>query len=294
MFNFSRLTLLALVAWLLAVGEAVFAQHAPQATVTVPFHQTGSSYYEQFGVNFGFHVGNFFFEQNGGAAPPFGGFTPGAGLHTGFNVHAPGGFDGHFLLTAGQGAQTSSVAQSVTTTMPSAVPASISDTSQIPFVIGAVPVVGDGGGISPVRERLDRLKAGGAAAYGPRGGQAGGGNNAPRGSSAEKAPAADAGQPAPAAGSAAADEAPLGSVAQMRQLRAAADAATQREVQALIAKAKEAEGAGKLGVARIFYQQAANRAASPLREQLLARAAQMNGRAKATAKRAPQPATEPR
>lgn len=257
-------------------GSIVCAQHAPQAAVTVPLHQTARSFYEQIGVNWGFHVGNFFFEQNGGAAvPPFGGFAPGGGLQTGFQIHGPGGFDGHFNIAAGQGAQTSLTSQSITTTMPNGVPGFFSDSSQTPFVVGVVPVVGDAG-TSPLEERLDRLREGGAAAYGPRGGSHRSAAAQPPAVDAASAPAATlagGGQPTGQASTAA--QPPAGSVAQLAAMHAAAARAQQREIERLVAKAQEAEAAGKLGQARIFYRQAANRAATPLKERLLDRAARL-------------------
>ena len=280
-------TLTAMTAWLWLPGVAL-AQHGPHAAVSVPFNQTGDGFFEQIGVNFGFNVGNFFFQQNGGAPPPFGGGNPGAGLNTGFNVHAPGGFNGHFNITASQGARTSMVSQTVTTTVPNGVPGFVSDTSQTPFVLGVIPVVGDGG-TSPVRERLERIKEGGAAAYGPRGGSTASAGGASQRSASQKslesAGPTEGGQadggPAPAG---AAGEAPAGSVAQLQQVRAAAEAAQRREIEAIVAKGEEAEAAGKPGQARIFYRQAANRAASPVKEQLLARAARLTGAAAAKPK----------
>ncbi len=242
-----------MLAWLLIPGLAV-AQHGPHANISVPLNQTGNSFYEQFGVNFGFHVGNFFYQQNGGAAPPFGGFNPGAGLNTGFNIHAPGGFDGHFNIMASQGAQTSLVSQTVSTTVPSGVPGFVSDTSQTPFVMGVVPVVGDGG-ISPVRERLERIKEGGAAAYGPRSGTATnaggtGQRSAAQGATdAESSAATSVDGKTAAASTSTAEQPPAGSVAQLQQLRTAAAAVQQQETQAIITKAQEAEAAGKLGQA---------------------------------------------
>lgn len=288
-----RLAARCLTAAGLCVSGAALAygQHQPQATVTVPFNQAGSGFSEQIGTNWGFNVGNhFFFNFNGGApAPPFGGFVPGAGLQTGLGiVNGPGGFNGHFNLTAGQGAQTSLVGQSITTTMPSAVPASLADTSQAPFVLGAVPVVGDQS-TSPLAERIERMKEGGG--YGPREGRQ-------RSAAAEQS-AADPGSnlgtggggaAVPSGGPSTATQPPAGSVAQLAALRAAAEQTReqvqQQELEAIVAKAREAEAAGKSGQARIYYRQAAARAASPLKEQLLDRAAHLpTASAKATAPR---------
>lgn len=275
MFRWDRLCwlptgLLLATVVVLAAASTAGAQH-PQAAVTVPFNQAGGGFYEQIGTNWGVHAGNhFFFNFGGGAAvPPFGGFVPGAGLQTGAAVHGPGGIDGYFNITAGQGAQTSLVGQSVTTTMPSAVPASLADTSQAPFVLGAVPVVGDMS-TSPLEERLERMKEGGAAAYGPRSGHGRSGD-----ASAADAASGTSGQ-VPAGPPSSAVQPPAGSVAQLAALREAAEQAKeqarQQELDALIAKAREAEATGKAGQARIFYRQAAARAASPLKEQLLDRA----------------------
>ncbi len=62
--------------WALAACAAFAGSAAAQhATVAVPFQTGNNNFYEQIGVNFNFHVGNFNFQQNGFglAAPQFGG-----------------------------------------------------------------------------------------------------------------------------------------------------------------------------------------------------------------------------
>ena len=62
------------------------------------------------------------------------------------------------------------VGQAVTGTLFNGQPAFVSDTTQNPFVAGVVPVVGDSPNTSVLEERLQRMKEGGAAASGTRSG----------------------------------------------------------------------------------------------------------------------------
>ena len=268
-------------AWLSITGIAL-AQHGHQVTVATPFHQTGNSFFEQIGVGFNFHAGNFFFQQNvpGAALPPFGGAVPGAGLQTGFNVHAPGGIDAQFHLVAAQGAGTNMVSTTPSVTLPNGMPGGVFDASMTPFVMGVVPVVGDqaGGGNSPLRERLERLKEAGPAAYGPREKKPATAEPRPAEApqpDAQPSSGGGAGPGTDSAGSSSAGRPPAASVSQLRQAHAAVEAAEQQEVQRLVEKGRQAEAAGKPAQACILYRQAAHRAASPLKEQLLSRAAKL-------------------
>ncbi len=159
--------------------------------------------------------------------------------------------------------------------------------SQTPFVMGVVPIVGQPPGLNagppaaawsgdPVAERVSRHREAGALSTGVR-----------PGSPAEKALCAARGDPpnsestiasvsATSAGGASASAAPA-SVAEIKAERAAAAEAArvaqEREARSLVAKAREAEAAGKPAVARIYYQQAARRASGELKDTCLARAA---------------------
>jgi len=132
-------------AWpMLALGVALVCLPQPsaaqQATVTTPMVTTGDSFFEQIGTSWGFNFGNngfVRFGSPGGAAAPFGNAQPGAGMNLGF-----GGPNGYFNLGAAQGSRRSIVSQAPSVTLQNGVPGFFSDTSQSPFVIGQIPVVG--------------------------------------------------------------------------------------------------------------------------------------------------------
>ncbi|MHC4177390.1 MAG: hypothetical protein ACYSWU_07780 [Planctomycetota bacterium] len=75
------------------------------------------------------------------AVPQFGGFAPGAGMTSGFQVRGRRG-NASFFWEASQGSRQSLVSQTPSVTLTNGYPGSISDTSQSPFVVGVIPVVG--------------------------------------------------------------------------------------------------------------------------------------------------------
>ncbi len=145
----------------LALHGPLFAQR-PQATIGNSFNSGGNSFFENFGVNFGFNIPSgsgpnavvglnpqggiapgIVFQQGGAAAavPPFGGFVPGNSATFGYTINSSlGNFN--FGLTAGQGSSRSNVAQSPSITLTDGTTGFISDTSQRPFVTSVIPVVG--------------------------------------------------------------------------------------------------------------------------------------------------------
>jgi hypothetical protein len=228
-------------------------------------------------------IHNFFFQQNGmgAAAPQFGGATPNAGLSTGGSFQLPGGAQADFSLVASQGSQRSLVGESVSSTIPSGGVGVVGDNAFTPFVMSVVPIVNEWAPYpTPVKERVDRLKEAGSASYGVRPGSkaAQAAQKAPARSASMKATisagaSADVDLPSPPA-AASQDGPSLSSVAELRERRAAAAEVELQAAAALAEKAKEAEAAGKLGVARIYYQQAASRAGdSPRKGEWAARAA---------------------
>lgn len=159
------------LSWLLkpSLGIAVilagvFASPAAAQMINTetPFVSTSDSYYENFGLGFGFNIPggrgngsrvvglgpqgqllpNILFRQNNGAVPPFGGFTPGAGAQFGFGRVSPngGGFGLNFNFAKGNTRTNVTQAPSITTM--NGASGSISDITSRPFVIGNVPVVG--------------------------------------------------------------------------------------------------------------------------------------------------------
>ncbi|MGC4004481.1 MAG: hypothetical protein QM811_15725 [Pirellulales bacterium] len=140
---------------------------AQQVTVGTPFNSGGSSFYENFGVGFGFNIPtgnpasgrngvygygpnglqqgiNFGFGGPNVAPQPFGLGQPFSGGQLGYGVQGKnGGFNLNFF--GQQGSSTSNVSQTPFVTSMNGYPAYFSDTVQRPFVTGLIPVVGDYG-----------------------------------------------------------------------------------------------------------------------------------------------------
>jgi hypothetical protein len=140
--RWSRLSLaLGVVACSMFCWEELRAQ---QATVSTPYHSVTDSYFENFGTSWGLRGKNWFFSFGGTptqAAPGFGGFDPSAGANLGFGFRH-GGVNGYFNANWAQGCRRSFVSQTPSVTVQNGLPGFVSDTSQSPFVIGQIPVVG--------------------------------------------------------------------------------------------------------------------------------------------------------
>ncbi|MFH1266630.1 MAG: hypothetical protein ABIK89_12950 [Planctomycetota bacterium] len=122
-------------------GAEVSAQ---QVTVSTPYHSVNDSFFEHMGTSWGLSGPNWSFSFGGGplqAAPQFGGFDPSAGANLGFGWRS-GGAGGFFNGNWSQGNRRSFVSQTPMVTLRNGVPGYFSDTSQTPFVMSYVPVVG--------------------------------------------------------------------------------------------------------------------------------------------------------
>ncbi len=75
------------------------------------------------------------------AVPQFGGFAPGSGAQLGFAILSD--LEAYFFIEAAQGDRRSNVLQAPKVTLFNGQQAFVSDTSQSPFVISVIPVVGD-------------------------------------------------------------------------------------------------------------------------------------------------------
>ncbi|MCU0877788.1 MAG: hypothetical protein MUF06_08405 [Pirellulaceae bacterium] len=244
---------------------------AQQVTVGTPFNTAGSSYYEQFGVQWGLRGNGWFARFGGPVAPPFGGFDPNAGASFGF-----GGRNGFLNFSAGQGSSTTFGSQTPILTLPSGGTGFFADQTMRPFVTGIVPVVGDGPPVVPFRsvldERLSRLSVGQRSA----------GQPATLASAASVATATDAATSASAvpavsasaAGPSTAERGDL-SIAEIEASRAheqaAREAAELAKIDELVASGEAALAAGKAAAARIYWQQAARRAVGEQRARILKR-----------------------
>jgi hypothetical protein len=170
------------------------------------------------------------------------------------------------------------------------VPGSIAAVTQVPFVIGFTPVVGVlGGGIgggavggfgpggqfgpmatqqvsqgpSLLDERLDRIQQTGGL-------KSGSNASSPSSIVSHREPIANRDDSTTAKLATARQSSagqPAASIAEIRKQQSADDKARTQEIQSLLDQGQKAQAAGKPRIARIFYQQAANRASGSLKEQ---------------------------
>ncbi len=130
------------------VGSGLSAQ---QIQVSGPLSSAGSSFHENFGVNFGFGFGGggmsrqapgVTFSQNNAVRPAFGGFDPNSGARFGFSNRNGdgGGFSLGFNFSEGNSRILNSVSPSIT--IPNGGFGSLTAGRFSPFVTGVIPVVG--------------------------------------------------------------------------------------------------------------------------------------------------------
>lgn len=141
--KFSLILVVALCTVLIGLAEQVSAQ---QVTVGAPFNSVGDSFYEHMGTSWGgnFKGVDFSFGGGGLSTPQFGGYDANAGARMGVGFGGRG-YSGQFNIFGGQGYRQNYVSQTPSVTLPQGVPGYFSDTSQTPFVISQIPVVGTGG-----------------------------------------------------------------------------------------------------------------------------------------------------
>ena len=315
-----RATLTAILLGAIGIFHAAAAS-AQQVTVGNRFTTAHDSFFENNSISWsGNYRGvNFSFGAPGLSQPAFGGFDRNAGLSTNFGIN---GKDGNinFAMNFGQGYQQSLTTQAPSVTLMNGQAGFISDTSQTPFVISVIPVVGAQPFISapmispfaPVgpNPRLQdfaqahadaQAQAAQAAqnqAQAPNGAQAPAG-----GQNGAVPPPPQPGKPAPqrmklmnvaeqlpdAAEAAAArlDGAqqstagrPALSVAEAKRLHEQEQAGKGDEMSALMERARALEEDGKPNVARIYYQRVAKNGSGELQQQAQAKLYELQGSAK--------------
>jgi hypothetical protein len=234
----------------LALANVATAQYSfTQSPVTSSSH----SFYENIGVSWALQGKGWFANFGGpgaGNPAPFGGFDPNAQATLGVGFRGQG-FSGRFGLTAGQGSDSTFTSSSPSVTVPNGGMGFFSDVQQRPFVMGIIPIVGEG--VSPVRWRLERMAeqgnspgVGGSDADRPN--ESGGGSSAT--SSAEKGDL---------------------SVSAIKAQQAAEEEAKAAEISELLQKAREYEAAGKTVSAKIQYRRAALRATGTQQQEIAAK-----------------------
>jgi hypothetical protein len=299
---------------LLVLPLAVTPAAAQYTAVTTPIHTVNDSFFENMNVGFGMGIHGAGFIPNddsgpgatigldptgaptpnlnlpfgwggGGVRPPFGG---GGGRGGSFGFGTVGsGFNTGTNLNFSQGSSRSMVMQAPTVVIPNGGQGTIIDTIQRPFVTGFIPVVGGAGApvvvggygvpgfgqpiappVSPLFERVQRLKAqGGLQRAARQPGErraAGGGESMAMGGGGD------------ASGPSTAEHGDL-SVAEIRRRQAAESGAADKDLAAWIERARGAEAAGKLNVARIYYRMAAGRATGELKQQMVAKYRELSG-----------------
>jgi hypothetical protein len=294
----------------IALGLTSGLLSAQQVTIGSPFHTLGDNFFERMGVGFGgsYRGMNFSVGSYPLAIPQFGDPKTGAGLQTGFSIVGPKG-QLNFAFDLSQGDSRTSVTQMPSVTIMNGQTGYVSDTSQTPFVISVIPVVGafppissfnpwptpqqlaDAAGmplgnvnprVQAMRDAVAAAAADGQAGAMPQGpgGKPAGLAAKPRRAAPEPAAPEDEG---PAGRLAAAQESTAGrpapSVAEARRMRAQEEGTEQEEFKALFERGLAAEEAGKPGVAKVYYQQVARRASGELKDRALARLDELRGTA---------------
>jgi hypothetical protein len=287
---------------------------AQQVTVASPYRNMSDRFFEQNGISWGgnWRGMNFSFGDATLAKPAFGGFNASAGLSTNYAITGKN-FQANFALNFTQGYQQTFSTQTPSVTLMNGQTGFFSDTSQTPFVISEVPVVGAFPIVpnfspipasffsladpaiqrnSRVREMLrarinqeaqDRQAEGDAVIQGPQPRPTAPPVNA-RAGARMHAPDPVA-EPAPGPGTrlAAAQASSAGraapSVEEAQRLHEQEQAAANGDVRALIERARALEEDGKPNVARIYYQMVVKRADGELKQHALHRLDALNGTA---------------
>lgn len=284
----------------------VVSSQAQQVTVGNRFNSLSDSFFENNSINWNGHYKgiSFSFGGPGLSTPQFGSPQTGAGLSTQFAI---AGKDGqiNFYTTFGQGYRQSFATQAPSVTLTNGQTGFVSDTSQTPFVVSVVPVVGafpvapqfpPPPAIEPdaVDPRIQAMAQAHADAQAQQAAQAQGGgpvqpqqqrpnNPAPQPNvKPVKAPdplpdpAAAAGQRLGAAQASTAGR-PALSVAEAKRLHQQEQTAANGEMAALMERARALEEDGQPNVAKIYYQRIAKHASGELQQQARARLYDLQG-----------------
>ena len=264
---------------------------AQQVYVSAPSINMSDSFYEWFGIDWGYQSrgrhGSFFFNRGSsqGTIPRFGGFDPASAARLGFSSQGSGhGF--FFNLTAAQGSHRSITSTTPSVNLTQGAIGSVRDIQMRPFVTGLIPVVGSGGyRVSPpvlisLKERLARLRYEQTRQTKqvkqsvspdppdvPTAGEAAGLPDLVLGAAEQPTVNLTHGsRPGPSASTAERGDI---SVAEIRRRQVVRSREEAEELDLLIERAKAAELIGRFGAARVRYRQAAARATGAQQRALL-------------------------
>ncbi len=261
---------------LLATEHSVPVQ-AQQTMVTLPSHRINDGFFERIGV--GWHWEStrpgrqMFFNYPGlnSAVPFFGGWDPGTDARFGF-AGRKGNTRFGFNMALQQGNSRTMMSSAPSVMVPNGGSGSISSTTLRPFVTGWIPVVGRQFH-SPWRSPLVRPAWMNSRTISQL-------KRSTSGASTTRAEAPlrlTSAQPQTNSTITTATQG-TSSVAEIRRQQLVEDQARLQQVEELLERARGAEAAGKLGVARIYYQQAANRSDGELKRLLLERERELKRR----------------
>ena len=261
---------------LLAMGLAAPVQ-AQQTMVTLPSHRINDGFFERIGV--GWHWEStrpgrkMFFNYPGlnSAVPFFGGWDPGTDARFGF-AGRKGNTRFGFNMALQQGNSRTMMSSAPSVMIPNGGSGWISSTTLRPFVTGWSPVVGQQT-YSPWRAPIARpawlnertisqVRRSASRASTTR----------------EEAPLRLSSAPPPTNSTITTATQGASSLSEIRRQQLLVDEARLQQVEELMERARGAEAAGKLGVARIYYQQAANRSSGELKRLLLERERELKRR----------------
>ena len=300
---------------------------AQQVTIASPYRNIGSNFFERNAIGWSGNWRGFNFSYGGAAlaTPPFGGFDANAGITNNFALTGKHG-QINFNTAFGQGSKAYATSQTPSVTLMNGQQGYFSDTSQTPFVISMVPVVGafpimPNFGITPpsmfsladpdsprgINPRIhamamERARQDRAVEAPPDGmsvveapalqppAQGVPGMAVPKKAAAQAAKLMNVRDPPPAdpafqaaARLAAAQESSAGraapSVEEARRMHELEKGAGDRDIAAILERARAAEEDGKPGVAKIYYQMVARRGTGDLKQQALERLDALNGTA---------------
>lgn len=292
---------------------------AQQVTIATPYRQLNNSFFEQNSINWSGNWRGINFSYGGGALakPQFGHPDPSAGLSANWAVVGPQGRI-NFATNFSQGNVQSATSQTPSVTIMNGQQGFFSDTSQTPFVIGQIPVVGafpmmpqqmvDAPGMAPMigNPRVQGMLQGHGGfqdpgqpapapappAPAPRQGMKLMNVADPLPNRAHKAPVADKADKAEQVPDLANRAVRLNAAQESSAGRAAPSVAEARrmhqqeqggdngeEMLALMERARAAEEDGKPGVAKIYYQRVARHASGDVKQQALGRLDALRGTA---------------
>ena len=279
---------------LVTLVAVVASSQAQQVTVGAPFHNLSDSFFENNTVGWSGHYRgiNFSYGSAPLALPQFGLPDKSAGLSANF---AFAGKDGqiNFYTNFSQGYRQSLVTQTPSVTMMNGQTGYVSDSSQVPFVMSVVPVVGafpqqpqqmSGSDANTVDPRIQAMLQ--ARAEAQTQAQSGGLAPPPPAPQNRKPPDPDPAPPTPGEAAEqrldAASESSAGrpalSVAEAKRLHQQEQAAAGGEMAALMERARALEEDGKPNVAKIYYQRIAKHATGELQQQARTRLYELQGK----------------